>query len=50
MDDWPALPYDDWRDTRDTLHMYTQIVGKLRLTRDTVQASGGVVQWIVKRV
>lgn len=31
MDDWPALPFDDWRDTRDTLHMCTQIVGKLRL-------------------
>ena len=31
MDDWPALPYDDWRDTRDTLHMYTQVVGKIRL-------------------
>src|SRR5215208_2659899 len=31
MDDWPALPYDDWRDTRDTLHMYTQIIGKIRL-------------------
>src|SRR5262245_15807016 len=31
MDEWPALPYEDWRLTRDTLHMYTQIVGKLRL-------------------
>ena len=31
MDDWPALPYDDWLDTRDTLHMYTQVVGKIRL-------------------
>ena len=31
MDEWPALPYDDWRDTRDTLHMYTQVVGKIRL-------------------
>ncbi len=31
MDEWPALPYDDWRPTRDTLHMYTQVVGKLRL-------------------
>ncbi len=30
-DDWPALPYGDWRETRDTLHMYTQVVGKLRL-------------------
>lgn len=29
--DWPALPYAEWRDTRDTLHMYTQVVGKLRL-------------------
>lgn len=31
MDAWPALPYADWRDTRDTLHMYTQVVGKIRL-------------------
>jgi hypothetical protein len=28
---WPALPYNEWRATRDTLHMYTQVVGKLRL-------------------
>jgi hypothetical protein len=28
---WPPLPYDDWRETRDTLHMYAQVVGKLRL-------------------
>jgi hypothetical protein len=28
---WPGLPYADWRDTCDTLHMYTQVVGKLRL-------------------
>jgi hypothetical protein len=31
MDEWPALPYEAWRETRDTLHMYTQIAGKLRL-------------------
>jgi hypothetical protein len=31
MVDWPALPYDGWRPTRDTLHMYTQVIGKLRL-------------------
>jgi len=31
MSDWLPLPYDDWRATRDTLHMYTQVVGKLRL-------------------
>ncbi|MET7519437.1 DUF5996 family protein [Streptomyces sp. NPDC005480] len=29
--DWPALRVDDWTDTRETLHMWTQIVGKIRL-------------------
>jgi hypothetical protein len=29
--DWPALPYEEWRPTRDTLHMYTQVIGKVRL-------------------
>jgi uncharacterized protein DUF5996 len=24
---WPALPYHAWQDTRETLHMWTQIVG-----------------------
>src|SRR5258708_387901 len=28
---WPALPLDAWRDTRDTLHMWTQVIGKIRL-------------------
>jgi hypothetical protein len=28
---WPALPLADWAETRDTLHMWTQIVGKLRM-------------------
>ncbi|MGH3244184.1 MAG: DUF5996 family protein [Spirillospora sp.] len=28
---WPRLRVDDWSDTRDTLHMWTQIVGKVRL-------------------
>ena len=26
---WPALPYDEWRATRDTLHAHTQVLGKL---------------------
>jgi uncharacterized protein DUF5996 len=30
-DAWPSLPSDTWPDTRATLHMWTQIVGKLRL-------------------
>ena len=28
---WPALPLDSWRETCATLHMWTQIVGKVRL-------------------
>jgi hypothetical protein len=28
---WPALPIDSWEQSRDTLHMWTQIVGKTRL-------------------
>ena len=28
----PALPYDSWKDTLATLHMWAQIVGKVRLT------------------
>ena len=28
---WPELPLEDWRDTYATLHMWTQVVGKVRL-------------------
>lgn len=28
---WPALRVEDWTKTRETLHMWVQIVGKLRL-------------------
>jgi hypothetical protein len=28
---WPHLEYDQWSDTLETLHMWTQIVGKIRL-------------------
>ena len=30
---WPRLRVDDWTDTRDTMHMWTQIVGKIRLAQ-----------------
>ena len=30
-DPWPALPLEAWNDTRETLHMLTQIVGKIRM-------------------
>src|SRR5450755_1019888 len=29
---WPALPLEAWQDTYSTLHMWTQIVGKIRKT------------------
>lgn len=29
--DWPSLPFDEWRETCATLHMWTQVVGKVRL-------------------
>jgi uncharacterized protein DUF5996 len=28
---WPSLPLEEWKDTYATLHMWTQIVGKIRL-------------------
>jgi hypothetical protein len=30
---WPELPTTAWRDTYATLHLWTQIIGKIRLTR-----------------
>jgi hypothetical protein len=33
MTDWPELRVADWSPTRDTLHLWTQIVGKVRMVR-----------------
>jgi Family of unknown function (DUF5996) len=30
---WPELPYEAWKDTYATLHLWTQIVGKIRLAQ-----------------
>lgn len=30
---WPALPYEEWQDTCSTLHMWTQVVGKIALAQ-----------------
>ena len=32
MTDWPPLPYRDWQPTKETLHRYAQIVGKVRMS------------------
>jgi len=34
---WPALPYEAWRDTKDTLHMCLQVIGKVRLALTPLQ-------------
>jgi Family of unknown function (DUF5996) len=28
---WPAIPVADWLETRDTLQLYTQVIGKVRM-------------------
>lgn len=33
IEPWPALPLGEWKDTYATLHMWTQIVGKIRLSQ-----------------
>jgi len=30
-DSWPSLPLESWKDTCATVHMWTQVVGKVRL-------------------
>jgi Family of unknown function (DUF5996) len=30
---WPALPFAAWKDTCQTLHLWTQVIGKIRLSR-----------------
>jgi Family of unknown function (DUF5996) len=29
--EWLSLPLAEWKDTQETLHLWTQIVGKIRL-------------------
>jgi uncharacterized protein DUF5996 len=33
LDAWPALPYSAWKDTFETLRLWLQIVGKVRLVQ-----------------
>lgn len=32
---FPPIPLDAWRETKETLHRYAQIVGKVRLARSS---------------
>ena len=33
QEQWPELAFENWKDTIATLHLWTQIVGKIRLTQ-----------------
>ena len=30
---WPSIPLEEWQDTYATLHMWTQVIGKIRLAQ-----------------
>ena len=50
MERWPSLPYDAWKDTYATLHMWTQIVGKVALARAApVNHSWGIALHVTAR-
>lgn len=36
-ENWPSLNYEEWSDTLETLHMKTQIVGKIKLALTSFQ-------------
>jgi hypothetical protein len=47
---WPSLPYDAWKDTCATLHMWSQIVGKIRLVQTPwINHSWHVVFYVTAR-
>jgi len=50
IEHWPSLPYDAWKDTYATLHMWTQIVGKIALAHAApVNHSWGVALHVTAR-
>ena len=38
---WPELPYEAWRDTKETLRLYLQVAGKVRATLSPVEPGWG---------
>jgi hypothetical protein len=49
-DPWPALPLAEWEETRGTLHMVTQILGKLKLALLPMEPQWGQVPlWVTPR-
>ena len=47
---WPSLPLEAWNETYATLHMWTQIVGKIRLAQTPwINHSWGVTFYVTSR-
>lgn len=47
---WPRLPADEWMDTVETLHLWTQVVGKIRLAYGPwLNHSWGVTLYVTPR-
>jgi hypothetical protein len=47
---WPELPTAAWRETYETLHLWTQIIGKIRLARESwLNHSWHVVLYVTAR-
>jgi hypothetical protein len=51
INDWPALPHpEDWQDTYVTLHMWSQVIGKIRLLFSPwINHSWGVALYVTSR-
>ena len=37
---WPPLPLDEWKETYATLHMWFQVIGKIRLAQTPLIRAG----------
>jgi len=47
---WPSLPFESWSNTCATLHMWTQIVGKIRLVQSPwINHSWGATLYVTSR-
>lgn len=49
-DIWPALPYNEWKETYATLHMWMQVVGKIALAQaPPLNHSWGIAMQVAPR-
>ena len=47
---WPALSYEEWKDTYATLHMWAQVVGKVALAQaPPINHSWGIAMHVTPR-